>query len=572
MSLFNRVCIYMFFTIRIVALYVGGELIWQSEAQAQNTQSSPSSDVSRLDQRVRQYDDLSPDPTESAPLPAARPTDAPLPAAPQTTVLAAVIIEGARTLAPAALAPIYEPFLAQVVTMDDIAAIAERVTQAYRDEGYFLTRAFIPQQSIATGVIRVKVLEGAIVETAVEGSDHRRALVQEHLGRIRAEDPSELGTMERSILLIGDIPGLSVKDARLEEIERASGRFKLTLDLTRDSFSLFSSIDNRGDPDAGRSEIWTSGSVFGLGPVIDRMQVGVFTVPEAPEELVYGEIKLARLIGSHGLELEARLSGSESAPGPDGNETLGTDSESLRATVTMSVPVYRRRDTSYWGRFQLDARLVEDSQDGTPILTDHLRVGRAAIQGSTGVLGGTTWSRLEVSAGTTAFGGSSEGFDRSRADADSSFAKVNLEASHYRDLSETVAVYGYFSGQFADDALLSSEEFGIGGLQIGRGYDYSEISGDDGLGGLLELRYGRSMDATLLESYQVYGFVDAGIVWNRGPFEDERDTLASTGFGLRLSMPRNLNLELEAARPLTRPVNGEGSRPWLGFVTLSVAF
>lgn len=539
---------------------------------AQDSDSPKSPDSSQLDQRVRQFEERESERHPPTPLP--RPGDKGQPStdAPTETILAAVVIEGAKTLTPAELAPIYEPFLARLVTIEEIASIAERITQHYREQGYFLTRAFVPPQPLTTGVLRVRVLEGRIEETAVEGTDHRRSLIEDHLARIRAESPARLGTMERSILLIGDIPGLYVKDARLEEIERATGRFRLTVELERDRFHLFSSLDNRGDPDAGRSEIWTSGSLLGAGSLVDRIQVGVFTIPEAPRELMYGEVKVARLIGSDGVEVEAKVSASESEPGPDGIETVGTDSESQRATVTLSVPVYRRRDASYWGRFQLDAREVEDSQNGTPTLTDHLRVGRAAVQGSTSVFGGNLWSRLELSAGVTRFGGSSEGDDRSRGDADSSFTKINVEVSHYRDLTDTFGIYGYLSGQYADDALLSAEEFAVGGLPIGRGYEYSEISGEHGIAGLVELRYGRRIETDLLQSYQFYSFYDAGAVWNEGTFEDPRDTLASAGLGLRLSMPRNLYVEFEAARPLTRPTNAEGSRPWLGFLTLSASF
>jgi hemolysin activation/secretion protein len=538
----------------------------------QAADTSPSVDSSRVDERVKQYELRTPNADRATPLPAVRDGETPKPSSAEETILAAVIVEGARTLTPDEISPTYEDLLVRSVTMEDIAAIAERITQLYRDRGFFLTRAYIPPQTIASGVIRVRVLEGAIVETAVSGSDHRRSLVEDHLARIRIEDPARLETMERSILLIGDIPGLFVSDARIEEIERATGRFKLTADLGRSRFEAYSSLDNRGDPDAGRSQLWTSGTLLGGGSLVDRLQIGVFTIPEAPRELMYGEVKVARLIGSEGVEVETRVSASESEPGPDGTETSGIDSESQRATLTLSIPVYRRRDTSYWGRIQLDARAVQDSQNGSPILTDHLRVARAAVQGSTGLLGGNTWSRLEVSAGDTILGGSAEEGDRSRYGADSSFAKVNLEVSHYRDLTDTIGIYGYLSGQYADDALLSAEEFAVGGLQIGRGYDYSEISGDHGIAGLVELRYGRRVDLSLLESYQFYGFYDAGVVWNKGEFEDPRDTLASAGFGVRLSMPRSLNLELEAAHPLTRPTNAEGSRPWLGFVTLSASF
>lgn len=559
---------------RVFSLFLSAILLFATAtAHAQETVSSAArSGINQIDQRLKERNEAEDERRRTTPLPSPDTRESVAPASEGEAVLAAVIVEGAVTLSPDEISPVYEEFLARSVTMDEIAVIAERITRRYRQDGYFLTRAFIPPQSVASGIVRVRVLEGAIVETAIQGTDHRRSLVEDHLRRIRGEAPARLDTMERSILLIGDIPGLCVQDARLEEIERATGRFRLTIDLGRDRFQGFSSLDNRGNPDAGRSEIWTSGSLLGVGSLVDRIQVGVFTVPEAPRELMYGEIKVARLIGSQGVEIETRLSASESEPGPDGAETVSTDSESRRATVTVSVPVYRRRDTSYWGQFQLDARSIEDTQSGASILTDHLRVARAAVQGSTDGLGGYTWMRLELSLGDTVLGGSSEGDDRSRLGADSAFTKVNVELSHTRDLTDTIGIHGYLTGQYADDALLSAEEFAVGGLQVGRGYEYSEISGEHGVAGLLELRYGRRVDLSLLTSYQFYGFYDAGAVWNDGAFEDPRDTLVSTGVGVRLSLPKSINLELEAARPLTRPTNAEGSRPWLGFVTLSASF
>lgn len=258
----------------------------------------------------------------------------------------------------------------------------------YRSQGYFLSRAFIPPQPLETGIIKIKVLEGVIEETAIEGTDHRNGLIRSQLKRIEEERPATLSTMERMLLLIGDIPGIAVQDAVLEEIERATGRFKLTAVLDRTQATAYASLDNRGTPDAGRSEIWATASALGIGSIIDRLQAGVFTVPEAPSELLYGEVRAARLLGTAGLEIEAMISASQNEPGPDGTETIGVESASRRASISASIPLYRRRESSLWGRVELDAREIEDTSDGTPLYTDNLRVLRTRLQGFTQAMGG----------------------------------------------------------------------------------------------------------------------------------------------------------------------------------------
>lgn len=179
---------------------------------------------------------------------------------------------------------------------------------------------------------------------------------------------------------------------------------------------------------------------------------------------------------------------------------------------------------------------------------------------------------MEASFGTSMFGGSEESDDRSRADAGSDFTKIRAQLSHTHQVWDAFSVYGYAAGQIADDALLSSEEFTVGGLPVGRGYDYSEISGDHGVAALIELRYGRDTELALLDAYQLYGFYDFGATWNDGSFEDPRDTLASSGLGVRFVIPKGVRLEFEMSKTLTRPVNADGDRPWLGFVTFSASF
>jgi hemolysin activation/secretion protein len=74
-----------------------------------------------------------------------------------------------------------------------------------------------------------------------------------------------------------------------------------------------------------------------------------------------------------------------------------------------------------------------------------------------------------------------------------------------------------------------------------------------------------------LNSAQLYGFYDIGAVWGSG---FTRQSLASTGAGLRVGLASKFRLQFEAALPLTRPrTPGEtGNGDARFFVSLSGQF
>ncbi|MHA1601082.1 MAG: ShlB/FhaC/HecB family hemolysin secretion/activation protein, partial [Alphaproteobacteria bacterium] len=126
--------------------------------------------------------------------------------------------------------------------------------------------------------------------------------------------------------------------------------------------------------------------------------------------------------------------------------------------------------------------------------------------------------------------------------------------------------------QFSPDSLLSAEEFALGGSEFGRAYDFSELTGDDGLAASIELRYGKTVNADLLKAFQFYGFYDFGAVWNDDAPGNGRDTLASAGGGVRLTLPRSVFTTLEVAKPLTRAVSTTSDQDWRIFFSLSISF
>ena len=93
--------------------------------------------------------------------------------------------------------------------------IAKRITDRYGVDGYVLSRAVIESQTLdpAGAIVRLRIVEG-YVDKVVWPSDllKYRDLFSEYAAKITAERPVNLFTIERYLLLAGDLPGLRFKN------------------------------------------------------------------------------------------------------------------------------------------------------------------------------------------------------------------------------------------------------------------------------------------------------------------------------------------------------------------------
>jgi hemolysin activation/secretion protein len=127
---------------------------------------------------------------------------------------------------------------------------------------------------------------------------------------------------------------------------------------------------------------------------------------------------------------------------------------------------------------------------------------------------------------------------------------LNVAFARYQKLSDVWSVKMSAAGQFASTPLLSSQEFYLGGIAFGRGYETGEVSGDNGIASSLELRFDQVLTNNSLKGYQLYGFIDRGMVWNFGEGIHNSLTLTSIGGGVRLYLSDELRADVAISAPL----------------------
>jgi len=488
-------------------------------------------------------------------------------------VLTSVVIEGATVFSPAALAPHYARFLARAVGPAEMEEIAAGITQAYGAAGYFISRAIVPPQQVEGGVLRVRVIEGFLSAVRFTGAESQRRLLGGYGTAITRGRPARLDAVERGLLLINDLPGIEVRDVQVARLDD-DGAYELHVTLDYDAADGTVNLDNRGTPEVGRLQAWLSGnanSAMGWG---ERLQLALATVPDSPRELRYAQVSYAQPLGHGGSVLDTSVSGSLI----DAGGTLAAEdavARGLSITTRLSYPLILSRRQSLYVRGAFEVHEIKEDRFEASTIDDSLRVLR--LQGDTTLKDnwdGTTFLAVELSRGLDILGASDRGDAiLSRPDGDGVFTKFRFDVVRVQEISGPVSLRMAARAQSALDALLSREEFLLGGSLFGRAYDFGEISGEDGIAGSLELRYGDPEAGGVIGGYQVYGFYDLGAVWNRNTEAGmHRDSLASLGGGVRLDITRGIQAAFEVAQPLTRAVESTGDTGMRVFFSLGMRF
>ncbi|MFP6757095.1 MAG: POTRA domain-containing protein [Alphaproteobacteria bacterium] len=83
--------------------------------------------------------------------------------------LSGLIFEGVTVYESSEFLPFYEEYLSQEVSLADIYEIAGKVSNLYLADGFILSFAIVPPQTVRGGIIRIEVIEGYVSEIFVEG-------------------------------------------------------------------------------------------------------------------------------------------------------------------------------------------------------------------------------------------------------------------------------------------------------------------------------------------------------------------------------------------------------------------
>lgn len=491
--------------------------------------------------------------------------------------LSAVTFDGNVTLPNETLQTLAKPYVGKEISLTQVYQLASEVTAAYRAQGYILARAIVPTQTISNGALEIKIVEGFIEKVSIEGdAGGARSLLEEHGKRIAAVKPLTAAVLERELLLAQDVSGLQLRSV-LVPSTTTPGAADLTLLVEKKSFGAYVGVDNRGSSYLGPVEITGAAFANDVFDTAGQLVLTAVVTPDDAPEMAYGAITYDLPLTSSGLRLYTLLSYTRTEPG-EILSTIDTKGTATTFDSRLSYPVIRSRDTNLYVNGGIASR-DSDSENFLlkPLFEDHVRLVNLGLQGNAlDSLGGFSTLSVGYSRGLDAFGASTmSDANRSRVNADGQFNRLTFEASRLQPLLSGLNILVGAAGQTSfNDSLLSSEQFGLGGLYYGRGYDSSEITGDSGLAGKAELQWNAIDQIGFISNVQFYSFYEGGVTWLVSPLpgENERESLASAGLGTRFAAFNSTNISLEVAQPLTRKVAAENNDDARVFFSIGASF
>ena len=489
-------------------------------------------------------------------------------------VLKRLIIKGTTIYDKRTFEPLYSNYLRKKLALKDIYEIAQRITNRYRNDGYILSKAIVPQQKIKNGVVYLRIVEGFIDKIKIQGPVRGpRKLVDHYRKKILKSRPLRAFDLERYLLLIDDLPGVTAKSV-LTPSEDIPNATTMTLILSDKAFEGHVGTDNRGSKFNGPYQFsgdLTANSLFG-NHSRSGLQ-GVLT--SQTEELLFLNAFWDIPLYQEGTRLFFSGSLSNSEPGSS-LKKYNINGDSKTITLRLTHPFIRSRGKNLTGHLGLTGRNSSTKILGSLDSEDRLRVFNMGVSYDfADQYKGVNLIRFNLNQGLNILEATESGSSNlSRSQGKSNFTKLTGNFMRMQSLAPSWNLLGSASWQFSFDKLLASEEFGVGGSQYGRAYDSSEITGDHGVALKIELQKAFRPAWDYLSDLQLYSFLDYGSVWNKVQTSTgaKRQDLTSIGLGMRFNFTDSVSGYLEMNKPVSDNVAAEGNKNPRFFFSLSKRF
>ncbi len=472
--------------------------------------------------------------------------------------LAQVEVSGNSVFKEAELKPLWQDKLGKEISLAELWEIAAAITVRYRNAGYILSRALVPAQEIADGIARIQVVEGYVDKVIVDGEPTGDRTTLDHaIERIKASRPLEERVLERYILLLNDLPGVTARTIlRPSPVEQGASELVIIWEETRFSGSV--SADNFGTRFLGPTQL--SGAVVGnnLYHRYDSTELrGLVTVPL--DELQYLSLRHSLPVGPEGTVVT--FDGSYTHTEPDELDGLrGTDDEghSIFGSLYVAHPFIRSRseNLSLFGglRFQNSDNAFTGTNDTSDRTRSVTAGGTFDIVDS---LRGVTLFGLDVTQGMDVLDAHTEPVrttGESRPKGDITFTRLNLSVTRDQDLGRGFSLRGavstpvclrYLAGARAVRGRRRGVRARLWAVRDrwrhrrGRHASSSSMAPPAGAPGSRAIRPMSSSTR--------------GAVWeNDRHVENDHSSLVSSGVGVDLNFRQDLAGTLIVAMPLTR--------------------
>lgn len=454
----------------------------------------------------------------------------------------------------------------QKVGLSELREAANALESRYRERGFFLARVYVPPQQIKDGVFKIQVVEGYISQVFVDGqNDTINAQVATFAHRLVDLRPLDLAALERVLLIINDLPGISVTAVLRPGVDLGSSELLLIAKPLENIY--LGNYNNHGSQTTGPVLLGYRATLQQPFDTASQLNIGLAASGKSSnglEGIRTAVANFSQALGSNGLTLSLGGLFVESRPGGV-LEQLDIKSNSTSLSQRLRYPLSRSRASSIY----LDAGLAINKNittaAGADLTHDHYSVVDVLSSWVlNGWMNGTQSIGLGVSKGLNAFGSMSRSALHASVDGfEPEFTKYTLNAQRTQLLANQFSAFVSGNFQYSRDRLLGAERIAFGGSMIGRGFPAAIIAGDKGHGIVLELRRDLHFGwDRWIQKPQLYVSVDSAVIsTNSSPTIDGmRSQLSSRAIGMRFVLLKDTQFDMRLATANQKLVTDDSRR------------
>lgn len=447
------------------------------------------------------------------------------------------------------LAALLASRLRQPTDMAGLTEAANSISAYYRQKGYLLTQAYLPEQAFPAegGTVTIAILEARVgrVTVRVEGAGISQAFAEGLVaGQLKPGDAVTEYALDKPVLLLRDLAGYEAAATVQPGARPGQADVLVTVQAKGPRVDGSVSVDNHGARTAGAARAVLNTHINNLLGRGDVLALSAQRSDQAGSTLY--RLGYTVPVGASGTRLGLSLARLDYALGKQ-FEALGASGSADIAGISLSQPLLRGRGANLYGFVSAEhKKLVDETR--TPALKSErdiqaLRLGLAGnfVDDAAGGSGlnsyavNLTLGRLTLNAADQALDDGLGGLRTAGG-----FSKLNLEFQRSQFFDAPYSFHVAAQAQLASKNLSSAEKMVLGGPNGVRGYPVGEGVGDAGVLLNLESRY-QFPQAPWGEPLTLLAFYDFGRVrfnQNGATVPGNANTLSLGSFGVGATLGR----------------------------------
>ncbi len=479
--------------------------------------------------------------------------------------IARIIVDGNTLLPQAEIDRSILPFQGGGKSFADVQRALDAVQKLYMDRGYGAVEVLLPEQELQNGVVHLKVVEARILSVKVQGNKRYSA------ENVRRSVPSvRTGITPRARDIAADLRLANQNPGKHTEVVLKEGEGEGDVDVlmkVRENKvqQVALSLDNTGTRETG---VYRAGISYRNYNLFDRDQVLNLSYMTSPQRAgsvtILGAGYQIPLYGrSSYIDLTAGYSSVNSGVVQNLFNVSGSGTM-LGAHYAYLLPGLSDSFEQKLG-FGLDYRALTNNVttvNGGPSLIPGITIHPVELSydGTRKLARGEANVHFAVSQNINS---SDTSIKVSRSNGKAAYRIYRYGANYWHAWQSDWQLHLDWHGQWSNDSLVSSEQFGAGGAYSVRGFNEREVADDNGYSTSIELYMPDQGGKLARVHLRPLLFTESAKVWRNVPLPGEppKQIIGNIGLGLRGTAYDKLNVRLDWAWVVDSTLTGNGHRP-----------